>query len=98
MNADDRIGPDARLMVLQELAGQVDGRSNDMVLARVIDAHGIRRSRDWLRTQLRRLAELDAVRISEAGSMMVVALRAAGRDHVERRTVLEGVSRPGEED
>lgn len=94
----DQIAEDARLMMLRELAGQTDGRSNDMVLSRVLDAYGVNRSRDWLRTQLRRLAELDAVSVREVGTVMVVELRRAGRDHVERRGVIEGVSRPADQD
>ncbi len=94
----DRIAEDARLMILRELAAQGDGRASDMVLDRVLDTYGIRRSRDWLRTQLRRLAELEAIRVREVGSVMVAELRKLGREHVERRTVIEGVSRPIEED
>ena len=98
MNVDDGIGADARLMVLRELAKQTDGRLNDAVLARVLEAYGMRRSRDWVRTQLRRLADLEAIRIAEAGTVLVASLRQAGRDHVERRGVIEGVARPADED
>jgi acetolactate synthase regulatory subunit len=97
MTHDDRTAADARLIILTELAAQADGRSNDVVLARVIDAYGLRRSRDWLRTQLRRLADVDAVRIETLATVMVVTLRQAGRDHVDRRALLEGVSHPGDE-
>lgn len=96
--SDDRVAADARLMILRELAQQTDGRSSDLVLDRVLDAHGVRRSRDWLRTQLRKLAELEAVRVSEVGSVLVATLRRAGRDHVERRFLIEGVSPPADED
>lgn len=95
---DGRVAADARLIILRELAAQTDGRSNDVVLERVLDAFGVRRSRDWLRTQLRRLAELEAVRLQEVGTVLVASIRRAGRDHVERRGVIEGVSRPAEED
>lgn len=96
---DDQVAADARLMILRELAGQTDGRSNDLVLARVLDAYGVRRSRDWLRTQLHRLEELEAIRLRvDIPSVMVAILRQAGRDHVERRGRIEGVSRPADED
>jgi len=94
----DQIAEDGRLIILRELAAQTDGRSNDLVLARVLDAFGVRRSRDWVRTQLRRLAELEAVRIQEVSTVMVASLRQAGRDHVDRRGIIEGVSRPADED
>lgn len=85
------------MMILRELAGASDGRSNDIVLLRVLDAYGVRRSRDWLRTQLRRLVELDAIRVDTMASMAVATLRQAGRDHVEGRALIEGVSRPADE-
>jgi len=89
---------DARLMILRELALQIDGRLNEVVLHRTLDAYGIRRSRDWLRTQLRSLAELEAVRVEAMGEVMVAQLRRAGRDHVERRGVIEGIARPADLD
>lgn len=98
MTTVDGITEDARLIILRELSQQVDGRSNDVVLMRVLDAYGVRRSRDWLRTQLHRLVELEAVKVTVLASVTVVILRKAGRDHVERRGVLEGVARPSEDD
>lgn len=98
MSEIDRVAEDARLMILRELASSSDGRSNDVVLMRVLDAYGVRRSRDWLRTQLRRLADLDALRVETIGSVAVATLRKAGRDHVEGRGLIEGVSRPADED
>lgn len=95
---DDGIAADARLMILRELGRQSDGRSNDMVLDRVLSTFGVRRSRDWLRTQLRRLAELDAVAVETAGTLVVASLRRAGRDHIERRALIEGVAAPADED
>lgn len=93
---NDLIVADARLVILRELGEQVDGRLNEVALTRVLDAFGIRRSRDWVRTQLRALNELGAVTISEAGSVMVAALSRLGRDHIDRRAVIEGVARPSD--
>lgn len=97
MNVDS-VAADARLLILRELARISDGRSNEVMLGRVLDAHGYRRSRDWLRTQLRALAELDGIRVEELGDVMIAGLRKAGRDHVERRIVIEGVARPADLD
>ena len=88
------IARDARLAILKELAKQVDGRLNDQAMTHVLDVIGVRRSRDWVRTQLRALAELDAVRLIDAGELLVAELTATGRDHVERRIIIEGVARP----
>lgn len=98
MSYDDRVAGDGRLIILRELALQVDGRSNEAVLMRVLDTFGVTRSREWVRTQLCKLEELEAVRLTEAGSVLVASLRKAGRDHVERRAVLDGVARPSDED
>lgn len=84
----------ARLVILKELAAQADGRMNEALLERVLDVFGHRRSRDWIRTQLRKLEELGAVRISEAGTVLVAAITRVGVDHVERRSFVEGVDRP----
>jgi hypothetical protein len=95
--SDDAVTADARLMILTELAQQTDGRSNDLVLARVIEAMGFRRTREWVRTQLNALAELGAIRVADVASVRVATLLRLGRDHVERRAIIEGVSRPADE-
>lgn len=94
MSYDQFIAENARLVILKELSRQPDGRLNDAMLEKVLDVFGIRRSRDWVRTQLRKLQELGAVHITEAGTVFVAAITRAGVDHVERRSFLEGVDRP----
>lgn len=97
MSYDEKIAEDGRLVILKELAAQVDGRLNEVALERVLDAFAIRRSRAWVRTQLRKLAELEAVRITEMGTVMVAQIRTLGRNHVERREIIDGVSRPSDD-
>ncbi len=97
MSYSEAIAADARLVILKELAAQVDGRLNEVGLTHVLDAFGIRRPRAWVRTQLLALAQLDAVRVTELGTVMVAAITAQGRDHVERRVVIDGVARPSDE-
>lgn len=97
MSYDDKIAEDGRLIILKELTAQVDGRLNEVSIQRVLDAFAIKRSREWVRTQLRKLAELGAVRIAEAGTVMIAQIRSLGRNHVERREVIEGVSRPSDD-
>lgn len=91
------LAEDARLCILKELAAQVDGRLNERTLQRVLDAFGIRRDRNWVRTQMRALEQLGACTITEIGTVLVAALTATGRNHVERRTIIEGVTRPSDE-
>lgn len=91
-----RIAQEARLAILKELAGQTDGRLNDLLLQRALDAYGFRRDRDWVKTQLSKLAALDAVSLEELGPITVARLERAGRDHLDERSVLSGVTRPHE--
>lgn len=97
MNYDDRIAEDARLVILKELAVQVDGRLNEVSIQRVLDTFAIKRSREWVRTQLRKLAELETVRISEVGTVMIAQIRTLGRNHVDRREIVEGITRPSDD-
>lgn len=95
-NLADAIAGDARLIILKELVGQVDGRLNLLMLVRVLDLYGIRRDRDWVATQLRKLEALGAVDLQSAGELLVAHITRDGRDHVEERAVIEGVTRPAE--
>ena len=85
---------DARLVILRALNDQTDGRLNESILEKVLESFGYRRSRDWIRQQLRYLEDVGAVSVTEAGSVMIAEIKRAGVDHVERRSVLEGVNRP----
>ncbi|MEZ5790487.1 MAG: hypothetical protein R3D34_06760 [Nitratireductor sp.] len=97
MSFDEHLTEDARLIILKELARQGDYRLNDMMLMKVLDAMGHRRSRDWLMTQLGKIAELGAVKLAHAGDITVAQITQAGIDHVERRSFLAGVARPSPE-
>jgi len=94
MNYNEAIEQDGRLVILKELARQVDGRLNETVLMRVLDAFGITRSREWVRTQIRAMDELGAVTFTEVGSVFVAEITRRGLDHAERRVVIEGIARP----
>ena len=95
---EERVTEDARLIILKELCQQPDGRLNEVSIQRVLDAFAISRTRDWIRTQLARLAEMEVVRVSEIGTVHVAQLRQAGRHHVERRAFVAGISHPSEAD
>lgn len=85
---------DCRLIILRELSMQVDYRLNEVLLAKALEIFGHRRSREFVRTQINKLGELGAVRSVSAGTVMVATITQAGLDHVERRTVIDGVARP----
>lgn len=95
-NLADAIAGDARLIMLKELVKQVDGRLSDPLLRRVLDLYGIRRDRDWIATQLRKLEALGAIELTAMGETLVAHVTRAGRDHVEERAVIEGVTRPAD--
>ena len=91
------IAADVRLIILRELMGQADYRLNEVLLSRVLETFGHRKSRDYLRNQLRWLEDLGAVTLAEAGTVIIAELTRRGRDHVERRVVIEGIARPSPE-
>lgn len=90
----DMIAREARLRILKELAAQTDGRLSELMIRPVLDMYGIRRDRDWIATQLRKLEQLGAIELSTVGETLVAKLTRAGRDHVDERGLIEGVARP----
>ena len=101
MGWEKQFQEDARLVILAELARQQDGQLNLLSITRVVDAMGIARSREWVETQLAMLEQLGAVQLSHAdlpglGKVAIARLTRAGRDHVERRARIIGVSAPAD--
>ncbi|WP_246681445.1 hypothetical protein [Candidatus Tokpelaia sp.] len=96
MNYDDFLATDARLIILKELAQQPGHSANQTILLKVLDTFGHRRSREWVRQQMRYLADMNAVQMTEAGTVLIARLKQAGRDHLEHRIKLEGVDAPSE--
>ena len=96
-NFEEYSARDARLVILRGLNDQIDGRMNETLLTALLTTFGHNRSRDWVRTQLNKLKELGAVTIVEAGSVLIASITRAGIDHVERRSIIEGVARPSPE-
>lgn len=92
----EAIAGDARLIILRELSEQVDGRLSELLIRRVLDDYGIRRDRDWIATQLRKLAQLGAIELATMGQTLIASISRMGRDHVEQRAVIEGVTRPAD--
>lgn len=85
---------DARLVILRELAAENDYRLNETILSRVLDAFGHRRSREWLTDQLSEMETLGAIKLSEAGTVLVAQITRAGIEHVENRAAIDGIARP----
>lgn len=88
---------DARLIILRGLAEETDGTMNETLLTVLLRSFGHNRSRDYVRSQIRKLDELGAVTVTEAGTVMIASITRAGLDHVERRSIIEGIARPSPE-
>ncbi|HOV02933.1 MAG TPA: hypothetical protein PLG99_00885 [Kaistiaceae bacterium] len=89
------IAADVRLIILKALAAEVDYTLNETLLAAEMERFGHRKSRDYVRNELRFLeGEARAVTLTEAGTVLIATITRRGLDHVERRVVLEGVKRP----
>jgi len=94
MSFSQKICEEARLIMLRALAEQPDGRLNSELLRETLVVYGISRSRDFVHEELRALAELGAVTITDVASVRIAAITTKGMDHVARRIVIEGVKRP----
>ena len=95
MSFSEHIYRDARLRILQALAEQTDRRLSDRALVYPLEAWGLPRSREFIRTQIRKLAEIGGVTIvTDSEAVLVPQITVAGLDHVGRRSILDGVLRP----
>lgn len=93
----DFITRQARLKILEELGKQVDSRLSELAIRKLLDIWNIRRDRDWIATQLRKMEQLGAVELIAAGEMLVAKITPDGRDHLDERAVIVGIMRPSED-
>jgi hypothetical protein len=93
----DIVTEDARLWTLRELQKQVDGRLNEILIRGILDKkYGINRDRDWVVTQLRKLEMLGVIELIPTGTVLVAKITALGRDFLDERVVVEGITLPSE--
>lgn len=86
---------DRCLRILELLLAERDARLNDGLLQKYLEIWGYRVAREVVRSDLNRLADLGAVIVARPmDGLFVAELTRRGQDHVERRTVLEGVAQP----
>lgn len=90
----DHFTQNARLVILRYLYEDTGNSANDSLVQQHLETFGIRRSRDFTRTQMLALRDLGAVKVVEAGTALIATLTRAGMDHVERRSIIAGVQRP----
>ena len=86
-----------RLVILQALAREFNGHLREDLLQKVVDVCLLSRSIEWVRTQMRKLEEVGAVDITEDNGKLIAGLTRIGRDHVERRSPIEGIAWPEDE-
>jgi hypothetical protein len=84
----------ARLIILRALQASPGEASNSAALQDELETYGIRQNRAWVHAEIRWLANMGAVSISEASTVLIVELRQIGLDHLERRAYLPEVRRP----
>lgn len=96
MSYQNAVDQDVRLIILRALAGEQDYSINSSILTKALEEFGHKKSRSYVHNQLRWLqSEVSAVTLREVGSVLVATITRAGLDHVQMRTTLEGVDRPG---
>jgi predicted transcriptional regulator len=88
---------DLRLVLLRTLQGETDHTLNEVLLTAAAERWGHKRTRDAIKAELRWLAEVGAVRVTEVEGYLIATLTRRGLDHVERRSFIDGVNRPGPE-
>ncbi len=84
----------ARLIILRWLVKEPGETSNSAALQDELETFGIRQNRAWVHNEIRWLANMGAVRATEASTVLIVELLQPGLDHVERRAYLPEVRRP----
>ncbi|ADZ70105.1 hypothetical protein [Polymorphum gilvum] len=94
---DDYLEQRGRLIILQQLACEFNGHMHEERIQGILDRYLISRSIEWVRTQLRKLSELGAVKLQQDGGKLIAGLTRVGRDHIERRSPLDGVAWPDDE-
>jgi len=97
MSMDRIIREEARYIVLRALNDTPDYTLSDALLERFLEEFGIRRSREFVRSELSYLADIGAVTVKKFETTSIAKVTQRGRDHVARKIVLDGVKRPNPE-
>lgn len=94
MEFAEHAAQDCRLIILKALADEHDHRLNENMIVPLLKTYGHTKSREYVRTQIRKLGELGAIAVTEAGTVLVAELKQPGLDHLERSAFLDGVRKP----
>jgi Fe2+ or Zn2+ uptake regulation protein len=92
---DDTFFPHLRLLIIQLLHEQPAERANDQLLIDAVQATGLPATADQVRTALSWLTEQGVLEKEPLQRFTIYGLTERARDHLARRTRLDGVRRPG---
>lgn len=94
MSLDSIIREEARLIILRELAEQPNESATSSALQELLaEMFMIVREREWVEREITWLKEMDAVRVTPAGSIVIATLMTAGKEHLSHRRFIKGVKR-----
>lgn len=94
MSAESIITEEARLIILRQLNEQSNNSMSSAALQRVLhEMFMIVWERNRVEQELAWLAEKSAVRLTDAGSVVIAQLRDAGRWHLAHEKFIAGVQR-----
>ena len=94
MSLDTFMREEARLIILKALAAQQDESLGSEMLRLELRTFAIRREREWVHDELHWLAQMGAVTVTEAGTVMIATLTEKGARHLAREITIAGVMRP----
>jgi hypothetical protein len=93
---DAELLADARLVILKELNAYPDGQASETLIDAALKAYSHRHLREWVREQLVAMEALGAVKVQivNADGFIVAFITKRGVGHLERLTMIEGISVP----
>lgn len=94
MSYSDFLRKDMRLVILRILSELPSHRGNSSVIAGLLRTLGHSWTRDQVKAELRWLAEVGALAVDEAGSVLVATLSERGQDAAEGLITIDGIARP----
>ncbi|CAN7165908.1 hypothetical protein LJR234_000344 [Mesorhizobium amorphae] len=94
MSLDKIIREETRLIILRELSEQPNESATSSALQGLLaEMFMIVREREWVERELEWLKEMEALRLTPAGSVKIATLLPAGKDHLAHRRFIAGVKR-----
>jgi hypothetical protein len=94
---DDYLERRGRLLILQEIAEEPNRHMHEERIQGILDRYLISRPIEWIRAQLRKLEAAGAVKILTDEGKLIAGITRTGRDHLENRSMIDGVAWPDDE-